>query len=75
MLAICACGSRTELDAFHEAGPCSPAAREITIPITTPWTDTGIDVTAGRAVVFSAVLCSVVGVLVGLAAAIRGGRA
>ena len=54
MLAICACGSRTELDAFHEAGPCSPSAREITIPITTPWTDTGIDVTAGTLVTIHA---------------------
>lgn len=52
-LVICACGSRTELDAPPRS--CAPVVtREVSIPSTTPWTDTGVDVSAGTDVAIHA---------------------
>ena len=51
-LVICACGSRTELDAPR--GSCSPATHELSVPSTTTWTDTGLDVSAGTDVAIHA---------------------
>ena len=57
---LLACGSRTELDAPRDGAsdaigaPCTPVTRTLSIPDTSPWTDTGIDVSAGMVVTIHA---------------------
>lgn len=54
MVVLAACGARTELDVIREAGPCAPVTRELAIPSTQAWTDTGVDVSAGMVVTIHA---------------------
>jgi len=51
---VCGCGARSQLDAFTDAGPCSAVTKELSVPATTPWTDTGVDVVAGTDVTIHA---------------------
>ena len=47
LLLVCGCGARTTLDVPLDEG-CIGEATSIQVPSTTPWFDTGIEVTAGQ---------------------------
>ena len=46
-LLVCGCGARTALDVPLDEG-CVSETTSLQVPSTTPWFDTGIDVTAGQ---------------------------
>jgi hypothetical protein len=47
VLLVCGCGARTTLDVPLDGG-CVSETTSMQVPSTTPWFDTGIDVTAGQ---------------------------
>ena len=47
VLLVCGCGARSTLDAPLD-GECARETANMDVPSTTPWFDTGIDVTAGQ---------------------------
>jgi hypothetical protein len=49
---LLACGARTELGGKLVCG--APVTRDVQVPVTTPWSDTGIDVLVGTDVVIHA---------------------
>jgi hypothetical protein len=52
-LTLCGCGARTGLDAPLDER-CGLEATSTQVPSTTPWSDTGIDVTAGQRLLITA---------------------
>jgi hypothetical protein len=49
-LLVCGCGARSSLGVPVADDACAPEPATLQVPPTTPWFDTGIDVTAGQRV-------------------------
>lgn len=56
VLLVCGCGARSSLELPHDEDDekCAHGTTSAQVPSTTPWTDTGIDVTAGQRVQITA---------------------